>query len=348
MLVQCPKCKTKYKVSDEVVKGAAPAFRCSRCKHTFELELEMPGISEPFTKDAQSPDIPSTDTDEGRELSFTFPPQEKEQFQEQKTFADSAAKDDVHAGVGSEVHDRWSINASEVKKEEPFAISGLQKAAQEQKIAVPPERSPLEKPVYDVSPSPVPEPPGNVYPIEPYRDQRASTVPFLSLFGLFIIFFSFAAAYHEVHPQISEDIVGKIPLLGSSVLKNNHLKNGVLLQSLQAGYHTILGSREVFVVTGIALNQNPVVIREVRVAGQLYNQEGKEIEQQTIWIGNAISPKIVRGMTVQDISDLQRLKPLKTFEIPPGDSVPFTIVFLKPTKAARDFSCEIISAESEA
>ena len=85
-------------------------------------------------------------------------------------------------------------------------------------------------------------------------------------------------------------------------------------------------------ITGVAQNQNPVVIREVRVAGQLYNLEGKEIEQQIIWIGNAISPRIIRGMTVQDISDLQRLKPLKTFEIPPGDSIPFTIVFLKSTQ----------------
>ena len=110
----------------------------------------------------------------------------------------------------------------------------------------------------------------------------------------------------------------------------------------------IQGNREVFVVTGVALNQNPVVIREVRIAGQLYNQAGKEIEQQTIWIGNAISPKIVRGMTAQDISDLQRLKPLKTFEIPPGDSVPFTIVFLKPNREAKNFSCEIVSAEDAA
>ena len=38
MLVQCPSCRTTYRVADEVVKGAAPAFRCSRCKHNFELE----------------------------------------------------------------------------------------------------------------------------------------------------------------------------------------------------------------------------------------------------------------------------------------------------------------------
>jgi hypothetical protein len=102
------------------------------------------------------------------------------------------------------------------------------------------------------------------------------------------------------------------------------------------------------VVTGTAQNQNPVVIREVRVAGQLYDLEGKETEQQIIWIGNAISPRIIRGMTLQDIADLQRLKPLKTFEIPPGDSIPFTIVFLKPTKETKDFSCEVLRAEGEA
>ena len=102
-----------------------------------------------------------------------------------------------------------------------------------------------------------------------------------------------------------------------------------------------------FVITGVALNQNPVKIREVRLAGQIYNQEGKEVEQQTVWIGNAISAKIVRGMTAQDISDLQRLPPLKTFDIPPGDSVPFTIVFLKSARGIKDFRCAVIAAEGE-
>lgn len=344
MLVQCPKCKTKYKVSDEVVKDATPAFRCSRCKHTFELEtLE---VSEPLVGERKSPNVPPVATKQESELSFTFPPQEKQPLQsdEQKKFAESLARDVERSAGDNELPDRWSINIPEPKNEEPFVISPPHDVPQE-KITQSPVRGSLPKPPADLSPSSTPEPLPNVYSIGPYRDQRASTAPFLTLFGLFIVFFSFAAAYHEVHPQASEGIVKQIPLLGSSVLKNNHLKEGVLLQSLQANYQTIQGNREVFVVTGIALNQNPVVIREVRIAGQLYNREGKEIEQQTIWIGNAISPKIVRGMTAQDISDLQRLKPLKTFEIPPGDSVPFTIVFLKPAKEASNFSCEIMSAE---
>jgi hypothetical protein len=130
-------------------------------------------------------------------------------------------------------------------------------------------------------------------------------------------------------------------------LKNNHLKDGVLLQSLRTGYQSIQGNREVLVLTGVAFNQNPVVIREVKVTSKVYNTDGKELERQTIWIGNTISPKIIRGMTAEDIPHLQDLKPLKTFELPPGDSIPFTVVFLKPAKQAKDFSVEVVLADGE-
>jgi hypothetical protein len=140
----------------------------------------------------------------------------------------------------------------------------------------------------------------------------------------------------------------KIPLIGSAVLKNNHLKEGILIRSLSTGYQSIQGNREVFTVSGVALNQNPVVLREIQLIGKIYNQDGKEIERQTIWVGNTISPKIIRGMTLEDIPQLQELKPLKSFEIPPGDSIPFTIVFLKSAKGAREFTCGVALAEGDA
>ena len=62
---------------------------------------------------------------------------------------------------------------------------------------------------------------------------------------------------------------------------------------------------------------------------------------------NTLSAKILRGMTVEDIPHLQNLKPLKSFELPPGDSIPFAIVFLKSTKSAKDVTCEVVLADSE-
>ena len=330
MQVTCPKCKTTYKVSDELVKGAAPMFRCSRCKHTFELETRQ--AAETPTEKAPSPSIPATA--EERELSFAFGAKEEREI----ALGDIDAENQAIPAVESKDHlDRWSMRDRESQNEPPFTFSDRQKIAD------------TTRPAEDAQPQAAHSQAtgDNILSLDPYRDQQASIVPYLTLFGLLVIFYSFVAVFNYAHPAATEGVVRQIPLIGSSVLKNNHLKDGVVLQSLRADYQTIQGNREVFMVTGMALNQNPVKIRQVRVAGQIYNQEGKEVEQQIVWIGNAISAKIVRGMTAQDISDLQRLPPLKTFDIPPGDSVPFTIVFLRPAKGVKDFSCAVVTAEGE-
>ena len=338
MIVRCPSCKTTYKVADELVKDTKPAFRCSRCKHIFELEsAETPERS---VESAHAAASLFSKTQQERELSFTFAPKKQEDGENRKESIPSP-REDFEFPAGSA--ENQSMGNVESTVDEPLT-------SPEPDPGIGADQVPDSPPQLSAS-QPLPmarETTDNVLSLDPYRDQPASTVPFLSLFGLLVMLFGFATAFHLAHPNVSEGIVRSIPLVGPSVLKNNHLKSGVALQSLQASHQTIQGNRDVLVITGVAQNQNPVVIREVRVAGQLYNLEGKEIERQIIWIGNAISPRIIRGMTVQEISDLQRLKPLKTFEIPPGDSIPFTIVFLKSTKEIKDFTCEILTAEGEA
>ncbi len=321
MIVRCPSCKTTYKVADALVKDTNPAFRCSRCKYTFEREsVETP---EKAVDRTHSPEQLFSKTPVEQELTFTFA-SKKQDGETQKEFINPPRQ-----SFEFPARDQGEpMSTVESTPDEPEGISPQPSLSQ----PLPPARETTD----------------NVLSLEPYRDQPASTVPFLTLFGLLLMLFAFATAFHVAHPKASEEIVRSIPLVGPAVLKNNRLKNGVALQSLRVGHQTIQGNREVLVVTGIAQNQNPVVIREVRVAGQLYNLDGKEIEHQVIWIGNAISSRIIRGMTVQDISDLQRLKPLKNFEIPPGDSIPFTIVFLKSTKEIRHFTCEVLGAEGVA
>jgi hypothetical protein len=189
------------------------------------------------------------------------------------------------------------------------------------------------------------EDPDNILPISSYIDQRASILPFVSLFCLLIIGFALFSVIAYANPQRSEAIIKAIPLLGPAALRNNHLREGIVVQSLRSSYQTIQGNRDVFLISGVAINQNPEVVREIQLSGITYTAEGKEIERQTIWAGNTISPKIIRGMTIEDIPHLQDLKPLKTFELPPGDSIPFTIVFLKSAKNAKTFSYEVLAAE---
>jgi predicted Zn finger-like uncharacterized protein len=345
MIVQCPSCKTTYRVADEVVKGAAPVFRCSRCKHAFELQSAKvqgkPDEKAPVSETA------FVKAEKEAELSFAFAPK-KQASTDPKAVVDPWTQDDEPSTSNANTEPLSSTrNVDPGKADEPRMVAepvgavendeAIHRLTHLQPQHAPAQSLPQAREMTD-----------NVLALDTRRDQPASTLPYLTLFGFLVILFGFATAFHLSHPDVSEGLVRTIPLLGTSLLKNSHLKNRVAVGSLHASYQTIQGNREVFVITGDVENQNPVVIREVRVAGQIYNLEGREIEQQTIWIGNALSPRIIRGMTVQDISDLQRLKPLKTFEIPPGDSIPFTIVFLKSTKGIKDFSCEVLAAESGA
>jgi predicted Zn finger-like uncharacterized protein len=345
MLVRCPSCRTTYKVPDEAVKGAAPAFRCSRCKHTFELEAaESKPITAAVTADDESETIPAPVE---RELSFSFPPAAAPAQVSGASTVPSAAEGETAISAAPEP---WSLNPepAEQLSEAPFTILADAEDRDHEKFVDIPRH--LEN---DERAFAAPElkednsTPANILEMSSYVDQRASIRPYLSLFGLLLIGFFLLAAMTHAKPMAMENMVKKVPWVGATLLKNNHLKDGVLLQSLRTGYQSIQGNREVLVLTGVAFNQNPVVIREVKVTSKVYNTDGKELERQTIWIGNTISPKIIRGMTAEDIPHLQDLKPLKTFELPPGDSIPFTVVFLKPAKQAKDFSVEVVLADGE-
>jgi predicted Zn finger-like uncharacterized protein len=327
MLVQCPKCKTTYKVSDEAVKGAAPAFRCSRCKHTFEIQV---------AESAPEATSESKKADQSRELAFTFEtvrPGEPEPAR----------------GLASPQADSPSPGPANAAK--PVGTERAASAVpQNTKTASPPDLNIHQLSTRPAEPYSIAQPSregvDKVLNLEPYREQRASVMPFLTLLAFLVALSAFVLAYQKTHPTAAESWVASIPLLGPSVVRNDHLKNGVLLKSVETKFQILQGNREALVLTGVAVNQNPTMIRNVQLAGQLFDHEGKEIERQTMWIGNAISLQIIRGMTAQDIADLQRLKPLKTFEIPPGDSVPFAIVFLRPGKSLKDARCEVLSVEA--
>jgi predicted Zn finger-like uncharacterized protein len=334
MLIQCPKCRTTYKISDELLKGSAPSFRCSRCKHTFEPDAQS-------TPEATAEgDSAAAGSDRDEELRLPLEPKPEragnEPVEPPRRVQDAPSREDSE--------DQWSMSDPERDDQNRFVMPDEAPVIESGKAL---DAAP-DFPAYDRFFPPAKDEsddPNNILAISSYREQKASVLPFITLFGLLVLGFTLISVISYARPQASEDVIKNIPLLGASVLKNHYLKEGILIKSLRSGYQTIQGNREVFLISGIALNQNPVVVREIQLSAIAYNDGGKELEKQTIWVGNTISPKIIRGMTTEDIPHLQDLKPLKSFEIPPGDSIPFTIVFLKSAKNAKAFSCEVITAE---
>ncbi len=175
-----------------------------------------------------------------------------------------------------------------------------------------------------------------------------SVIPYISLFGILLLTFSLLTLVYQAQPARLEAYLKSIPWFGPVIFKNSHLRQGIVLESLRSGFQKILGGRQVFVVTGKISNRNPVSVREIRLEGLIHTAAGKQVGRQTISVGNPISSKIIRDMTVREIAILQRLKPQKRFEIAPDGSAAFTIVFLKPAKDIKSFSCRVLTTKGEA
>jgi predicted Zn finger-like uncharacterized protein len=347
MIVQCPSCHTTYRVSDNLITNANPTFRCSRCKHVFVIAVKpAPPAVEPEAK-RPSPQPAS----ENQELNFPFPPAEPPQppplsrddsvvrFEPDETTKPPAEIEEPSTDAPRGA-DSWSIAPPPPAKEQPFTMIAKEEPAPVVKAPTRPPASREERPQLIAKPTPATEP-----PVDSPLDQPLSTAPYLALCAALFVFFSIVALAYKAQPAPVERLLKKIPWLNSSLFRSSHLRRGITIQAVVTRFQRIQGNKDVFVVSGRTVNHNPVKVREVRVEGYTFGGDGKIIEQQTTMVGNAISAKIVRDLSKEDIAALQNQPPVKRFELPPEESSSFAIVFFKSSGDIKSFSFRVVSAE---
>ena len=355
MRVSCPSCSTTYQVSDKLITTHNPTFRCSRCKHIFVLEFK----NKTTTEEETSPLPPETrQEDEGKspELDFSFPSTQADTT-EHKAEEDPHPAETTHPPV-TDSQDQEPSEAPIPESDEPPAReeesteptwADEQAALQSTTPDIPTHWKADSETEGEEESLPIQEEErANDTLASPRQSKGLSVIPYISLFGILLLIFSIVTLAYQARPAQLESLIKAVPWFGPMIIKNNQLRDGIVVRSLKSNFLTILGGRKVFVISGEIVNRTPVGVGEIRVEGQIYTEEGEEIESQAISIGNAISTKIIRDMTAREISILQRLSPQKRYEIPPDESAAFAIVFLKPTGTIKAFSCRVLSAKGAA
>jgi predicted Zn finger-like uncharacterized protein len=342
MLVQCPSCHTTYRVSENLVAKSKPSFRCSRCKNVFVLGSRA-GAGEPA---AAAPGL----QEESRELSFSFPPldtsQPAQEAAEESRDPSAPANGPAAAPEKNtppfvmQAQDQdWTISS-------PIAVDEVFTMKEDKSFAE--IHNPIEQSFDFASERPAVtkhEEPPRATNAEASPSRPLSVTPYLLLCCALLLLFSALTLAYKARPNPFESSLKAIPWIGSSVLKNDYLRQGIVLQASRPRFQRILGNREVFMLSGVALNRNRVKVREVKIEGYAFGSDGKIIERQTITVGNAISSKIVRDLTSQEITTLQRQSPIRRFEILPDESAPFSIVFLKSSAQIKSFGYRVLSAD---
>ena len=190
----------------------------------------------------------------------------------------------------------------------------------------------------------------------PKRPRRARTPPpreRAHIVPLFVFLALVAAGYGMLtsalfaNPALSDKLVGRIPLIGT-LGDERLLVRKVALSDVVGSYQRIKDGKEVFVITGKALNTAPVALQGVQIAGKLFDNTGGSLDQKVISCGNVISTKVLKDLTPQEVSILQKLNPPKKFVIEPGESSTFVIVFMDPPRQAVEFTTQVVAAQRQA
>lgn len=148
-------------------------------------------------------------------------------------------------------------------------------------------------------------------------------------------------------PILCDRLLDRLPLIGT-LGDDRLLTRKVALSDVVGNYQRIKDGKEVFVITGKALNTAPMALRLVQISGKLYDKDDQAVEQKTIYCGNVISAKVLKDLTPSELSILQKLSPPPSFMIEPGESSTFVIVFMDPPRDVVEFSTNVVAAQRQA
>jgi hypothetical protein len=102
--------------------------------------------------------------------------------------------------------------------------------------------------------------------------------------------------------------------------------------------------QKIFVIEGKVTNDYSKPCHSIQVKGVLLDERGNQSEAETVFCGNILSKQELRNSSEEEIrKKLQNPvgSSLSNFNIQPGKSIPFTLVFFSPPEKLSEFSIEI-------
>lgn len=319
MIIQCPHCTTRYQLDPARLTGPNPMLKCSRCHHIFP----GPSSKKASASSAQVAKRPAPK----QEGNLTLP------FEE------------------ADWKESGDLKVPELELDEEFTLGTEERCAE---LVIPDEApQPATPPVTQHAKVEARDEEDEVeVEHDDQPDSRRHREP-SHIWPLFIFLALVVGGYGVLaralfaSPALCDKLVGRLPLIGA-LGDDRLLTRKVALSEVLGSYQRIKDGKEVFVIIGKALNTAPLALHGVQIVGTLFNSAGQALDQKTIYCGNVISAKVLKDLTPQEVSILQKLSPPKRFMIEPGESSTFVIVFMEPPHEAVEFSAQVVAAQRQA
>lgn len=379
MIIQCPKCLTKFKLDDSKVTDEGTRVRCAKCKEVFVVKKEAAAPPPPPPVPTEPPAEPT----EKEEFDFSFGPsaEEKEEapfgfgggFEEEEEKEEPREEEEKGAGFDFGGMSYGEVNFSEPEEampkteEAPLGFEFKEEETGFGEVEFKEEEPHFEPPREEAFGGPAVTPPPPPPPAEEKVEFREE-MPVAGGFEEEKPFRGFEeAAFPEEFPsEVKKEkrrsflkiatlvivicAVAAVPLF--YLMKHKTAETGEInLVELNGYYTQNAEAGNVFVVSGRAVNNTNKARSFFQIKGTLFNKKGERLAQKEVYCGNIFSTKEITTLPKSKIeADLKNKVggSLSNINLAPGKSVPFMIVFFDLPADMSEFAVEVTGSQPAA
>ena len=370
MVIECPECATRFRLSEDKLRPRGTKVRCSKCATIFTVHPPAAAVADGRDRaEGWSLGTPAEATSQagpepgGQDEAFDF----DEPARQDDAFGDEGA-DGGRAGLGDKFDfdervspfapNSFAEETPEDEAEPPFE-RGLAEEAGEAYAAfgwsteaAHPEEdtvfSDRQEAAYDApeedadaaaeepfAPAPPTWRPPVAEPVVGGSRRRLPLLPVLLLILLAVGGFLWWRGGPDSIPLVSRLMSGARPRpvpVGQLALQD---LEGFFIDSPQLG--------QLFVVQGRAVNGYDAARSAMAVRGLLYDASGVAVQQQTVFCGNALDAAQLRTLSWEQMVERMNNQfgdSLVNENVAPGKAVPFTIVFRELPPTMTHFAVE--------
>lgn len=332
MIVQCENCGTRFNLDEALIKEEGSRVRCSLCKHIFTVYPPRP---EPETEEKGAGiSVMPEDLEDTVALESSPFPQET-----------------PSSGQTSDYENLFEESIEDMEPFEPVSPDSLRDVIGDQRrrredvepgVAARPERvRPREAPRREEKEDRRRAPrPASV------SKRPAGSRLLLVLLIVILVLLGGGAAIFLWAPEMIPDSLSVL----KPVEEEEVADIGVRRLSFDGVRGSFVDSKEagnLFVIQGEIKNEYPGSRNFILIRGSILDDQGRVVKRKLAFAGNPLAEDELKQLTMEEIDKAMKNRygeDRQNFNVSPGESVPFTIVFSSLPENLGEFTVEAVSS----
>lgn len=335
MITQCEKCGTKFKLDDSLLKKEGSKVRCSLCKNIFVLhppaqiyagEGDTVAFSRKEIADSMAQDLPGIKVEK---KAHAEPDDQEVQFDD--VFEDSLED------LNGKTDRSWEGPLDQLEEEALFAEKAIDSDHEKEVFQSAAAEEKHEDQIREDS--------GSVTG-SPARKRFGKSLMLPILLVVILVLIGGAAAIFFWVPELIPDSLSMLKPAEKQELTDMGVRR-LSFKAVTGSFVNSESSGNLFVIQGMVSNDYPKNRSFILIKGSILDDKGQIVTRKLTYAGNSFKEGEIKSMPLEEINKSMKNRygrDKKNVNVPPGELIPFTVVFENLPKNLSEFTVEAVSS----